>query len=142
MMKGCYCLIIRVDENKRLKIGKKLERDFRKGYYVYIGSAMNNLKSRVKRHLSKSKKDHWHIDYLLKHSTVTEVIYNENKKVECELSKELSKNNEYIQDFGCSDCTCSSHLYYFKNENEAIEEVIKAYNSIACEFRIGISDFS
>ena len=54
----------------------------------------------------------------------------------------MSKNNEYIQDFGCSDCECESHLYYFKNEKEAIEEVIKAYNSIDCEFRIGISDFS
>ena len=62
--------------------------------------------------------------------------------MECELSKEMSKNNEYIQDFGCSDCECESHLYYFKNEKEAIEEVIKAYNSIDCEFRIGISDFS
>ena len=109
---------------------------------MYIGSAMNNLKSRVKRHLSNEKKLHWHVDYLLKHSEITEVIYNLDKKVECELSKEMSKNNEYIQDFGCSDCECESHLYYFKNEKEAIEEVIKAYNSIDCEFRIGISDFS
>ena len=141
-MKGCYCLIIEFNENKKLKIGSRLKIDFKNGCYVYIGSAMNNLKSRVKRHLSNEKKLHWHVDYLLKHSEITEVIYNLDKKVECELSKEMSKNNEYIQDFGCSDCECESHLYYFKNEKEAIEEVIKAYNSIDCEFRIGISDFS
>ena len=55
-MKGCYCLIIEVNENQYLKIGKKLKIDFKKGYYVYVGSAMNNLESRVKRHLSKTKK--------------------------------------------------------------------------------------
>ena len=141
-MKGCYCLIIELNENKKLKIGSRLKIDFKKGYYVYIGSAMNNLKSRVKRHLSNEKKLRWHVDYLLKHSEITEVIYNVDKKVECDLSKEMSKNNEYIQDFGCSDCDCESHLYYFKNKKEAIEEVIEAYNSIDCEFRIGISDFS
>ena len=141
-MKGCYCLIIKVEENKNLKIGKKLKVEFKKGYYVYIGSAMNGLESRVKRHLSKSKKLHWHIDYLLKYSQIIEVIYNIDQKVECELSKELSKRNEYIQDFGCSDCECDSHLYYFKNRKEAIDEVINAYNSIACPFRIGISEFS
>ena len=142
VMKGCYCLIIKLDEDKKLKIGLRLNIDFKKGYYVYIGSAMNNLESRVKRHLSTSKKAHWHIDYLLKYCKVTEVIYNENKKVECDLSKQLSLNNNCINDFGCSDCTCDSHLYYFKKEKEAIEEVINAYNSISCEFKIGISDFS
>lgn len=141
-MKGCYCLIIEVDTSKNLKIGKNLKIEFKKGYYVYIGSAMNGLKSRVKRHLSKSKKLHWHIDYLLKYFKVREVIYNVDEKVECEISNELSKNNEYIENFGCSDCDCNSHLYYFKNRKEAIDEVINAYNTIACPFKIGISDFS
>ena len=115
-MKGCYCLVIELDEDKNLKIGSRLEIDFKKGYYVYIGSAMNNLESRVKRHLSSKKKLHWHIDYLLKYSQITEVIYNLDKKVECNLSRELMMNNEYVQDFGCSDCGCESHLYYFKNK--------------------------
>lgn len=141
-MKGCYCLIIKVEDEKKLKIGKKIENNFKKGYYVYIGSAMNNLESRVKRHLSSSKKLHWHIDYLLKHGQIDEVIYNLDEKAECDLSKKLSLNNEYVKDFGCSDCNCKSHLYYFKNKKEAIEEVISAYNSIACPFKIGISDFS
>ena len=141
-MKGCYCLIIEVNENQCLKIGKKLKIDFKKGYYVYVGSAMNNLESRVKRHLSKTKKLHWHVDYLLKNNEITEVIYNLDKKVECDISQKLAKNNTFIKDFGCSDCDCESHLYYFKNKKDAIEEVKNAYGSIACPFRIGISDFS
>lgn len=142
MMKGCYCLVIKLNEDKDLKIGKKLKISFNKGYYVYIGSAMNNLEARVNRHLSKTKKLHWHIDYLLKYAKIEEVIYNEGTKVECDLSEQLAKKNEFIRDFGCSDCECESHLYYFKNKKEAIEEVADAYNAIACPFRIGISDFS
>lgn len=141
-MKGCYCLIIEVKKNQHLKIGKKLEIDFKRGYYVYIGSAMNSLESRVKRHISKTKKLHWHIDYLLKSNEIIEVIYNLDKKVECDISQQLARSNTFIKDFGCSDCDCESHLYYFKSKKEAIEEVKNVYNSIACPFRIGISDFS
>ena len=141
-MKGCYCLIIFLDEKKLIKVGSRLEIDFKEGYYVYVGSAMNNLESRIKRHISKSKKLHWHVDYLLQYGEVSEVVFNVDKKVECDLAKQLSLNSEYIENFGCSVCECNSHLFYFKKENDAIEEVINAYNSIACEFRIGISAFS
>ena len=141
-MKGCYCLIINLEENKTLKVGSRLEIDFKKGYYVYVGSAMNNLESRVKRHISNTKKLHWHVDYLLQYGEVSEVVFNLDKKVECDLAKQLSLKNECVENFGCSDCECNSHLFYFKKEKNAIEEVINAYNSIACEFRIGISVFS
>ena len=141
-MKGCYCLVVKLENYEKLKIGKKLKIDFNEGYYVYVGSAMNSLESRLKRHLSSTKKLHWHIDYLLKHGEIVEIIYNLDKKVECELSQKLSENNPHVKDFGCSDCNCESHLYYFKKKDDAIEEVINAYNSIACPFRIGISDFS
>ena len=115
-MKGCYCLIIKVDETSTIKIGKKLgEIQFKKGFCVYVGSAMNSLESRLKRHLSKEKKMHWHIDYLLKKAEIVDIIYNEDKKVECELSQYLASKTEGIKDFGCSDCECESHLHYFKN---------------------------
>ena len=78
----------------------------------------------------------------MKDGKIIEVIYNHDKKVECELALKLSEKNEYVQDFGCSDCNCESHLFYFKNKKEAIEDVINAYDSIACPFRTGISDFS
>ena len=136
-MKGCYCLIINLKNDSSIKIGKKLGKiDFNKGYYVYVGSAMNSLESRINRHLSDEKKLHWHIDYFLRKSEIEKVIFNEStKKIECELSKYISTKSEGIKDFGCSDCDCESHLYYFKNRNEAIECVENAYDSIAMEFK-------
>lgn len=134
-MKGCYCLIIDLDNSAKIKIGKLGKIDFKKGTYVYVGSAMNYLEARINRHLSSDKKLHWHIDYLLKKAKVSDVIYNEStKKVECELSQHINRKASGIEDFGCSDCGCNSHLYYFKNRNEAIECVKDAYDSIAMEY--------
>ena len=56
-MKGCYCLIIYVKRKSQITVGKKLGViEFKKGIYVYIGSAMNSLEARLSRHLSDSKK--------------------------------------------------------------------------------------
>ena len=78
-MKGTYCLIISLKKNEKLDIGH-LHQDykFKKGYYVYIGSAMNSLVARINRHLSDDKKMHWHIDYLLKNesSEIRDVLFN------------------------------------------------------------------
>lgn len=140
-MKGTYCLVVELDDEKTIKIGKRLGKiRFIEGYYVYVGSAMNSLTARINRHLSDEKKLHWHIDYLLENAEIKDVIYAESsEKIECELSRYLSEKTEGIKDFGCSDCNCESHLYYFKNRKEAIECVLNAYDSIAMEckfFRI------
>ena len=96
---------------------------------------MNYLESRLKRHLSSKKKLHWHIDYLLKKATVNDIIFNESeRKIECDLSQYISSKTYGIEGFGCSDCNCKSHLYYFKNRNEAIECVKDAYDSIAMDY--------
>ena len=136
-MKGCYCLIIYLNDEKTIPIGKKLGKiNFNEGYYVYVGSAMNSLSARINRHLSDEKKFHWHIDYLLKNADITDVIYAEStEKIERDLSQYLTTKTNGIKDFGCSDCNCESHLYYFKNRKEAIENVENAYNSIAMEYK-------
>lgn len=136
-MKGCYCLIIHVKRKSKIRVGAKLgDVEFKKGIYVYVGSAMNSLESRLNRHLSDSKKLHWHVDYLLKddNSKIIDIIYNTDKKVECDISQYIETKTIGIENFGCSDCNCKSHLYYFKNRSEAIEQVQNAYDSIATEF--------
>ena len=137
-MKGCYCLIIKLDKNSTIRIGKKLGKiEFKKGYYVYVGSAMNSLEARIKRHLSDEKKLHWHIDYFLKESEIEKVICNVSpKKVECELSQFIASRTCGIESFGCSDCDCESHLYYFESKNQAVQTVKDAYDSLAIDFRI------
>ena len=135
-MKGCYCLIINLKKDSNIKIGKKLGNiEFKQGYYVYVGSAMNSLTARIERHLSDEKKMHWHVDYLLKKAKISDVIYNESRrKIECDLSKYISTKSEGIRDFGCSDCECESHLYYFKSKEKAIECVESAYESIDMKY--------
>ncbi|WP_407424259.1 GIY-YIG nuclease family protein [Methanobrevibacter sp.] len=135
-MKGCYCLIINMNKSCEIEIGKLGKISFKRGCHVYVGSAMNSLAARISRHLSDDKKLHWHIDYLLKNENaeISEVIYNvSEEKIECRLSQIISDKSNGIEGFGCSDCDCESHLYYFKNRKEAIECVKGAYDSIAME---------
>lgn len=125
MVKGAYCLIIKLVKDRKIKIGKLGHIVFKKGYYCYIGSALNNLEKRIERHKSKNKKLKWHIDYFLKYGKIIDVVkIKTNKRIECLLSKKISKiAHIYINKFGCSDCSCDSHLYYFENNpNERLKK--------------------
>ncbi len=117
-MKGIYCLIIDVKKNIELKIGSLGRIEFKKGDYIYVGSAQNNIEKRVERHFSKNKKKHWHIDYLLadKNVKLKKYLYKKaGKKQECKLACSfLLSFEEPIKGFGCSDCNCVSHLFKIK----------------------------
>ncbi len=103
-----YILVIRVKRDFSTKVGALGEVEFKKGYYMYVGSAKRI--SRVCRHFKKEKKLKWHIDYLtVEAEVVCAYLFD---KEECELSKMLSKEYEGIRGFGCSDCKCKTHLYY------------------------------
>ncbi len=117
-MKGVYCLIINVKKCVKLKIGKLGKIKFVKGTYVYVGSAQNNLRKRIKRHFSKNKRINWHIDYLLENSAVNikKTFYKESKKEEeCRIACLLCSKEYPIKGFGCSDCDCYSHLFKIKS---------------------------
>ena len=124
-MKGIYCLIIFLDKDKSINIGKRII-FFPKGFYCYVGSALNSLKKRIERHYKKNKKMHWHIDYFLKEAAIIDIKTTNNKN-ECRLSRKISKlADSAIKGFGSSDCKCLTHLYYFKkNPSKAIEKVFK-----------------
>lgn len=123
-MKGSYILLIKLDENISIDIGKLGKLDFCKGFYVYVGSALNGLESRINRHLRKNKNIHWHIDYLLNFAKISDIYYFENSvKDECIIANNFEKKLLNVKDFGSSDCKCKSHLFYgtFKD----IESIIK-----------------
>jgi Uri superfamily endonuclease len=112
-MKGSYTLLIEVKEDKNIQIGKLGKISFKKGFYAYVGSALNGLEHRINRHLRTSKKMYWHIDYLLQHAKVIDVFYKEsNNREECMIAKSLDEKLSSIHGFGCSDCSCNSHLFY------------------------------
>jgi Uri superfamily endonuclease len=123
-MKGSYILIIKLEQDKTIQIGKLGKIHFKKGFYVYVGSALNGLKQRINRHIRKNKKKHWHIDYFLDFAEVVEILFKESEtKIECNIAKTLEKKLVSIPDFGCSDCRCKSHLFYdsYKEITNAIE---------------------
>lgn len=128
--RGVYLLIIYLPKEKRIKIGSFEEIDFKEGYYVYIGSAKKGLSKRIARHKRKSKKLHWHIDYLLEESKILNDIPIITKfEIECSLAKEISQiSNTSIQNFGSSDCSCISHLFYFHNNPLVNEKFIRIIN--------------
>ena len=112
-MIGIYVLEISVGRNISVKVGKLGSVNFEKGLYAYVGSAQNNLEKRVKRHLSKQKKNFWHIDYLLanKHVKIIGVFFKSaEKSEECGFATELAKSSLPVTGFGSSDCECTSHL--------------------------------
>ena len=112
-MKGSYILLIENKLDQNIMIGKLGNIFFKKGFYIYVGSAMNSLEARINRHKISEKKMHWHIDYLLEKTKILDVYYKESeKKEECVIAKKFSKDFDMVSGFGCSDCSCKSHLFY------------------------------
>ena len=138
---GTYTLVIFLPHAQTIRIGSLGEYKFPRGYYVYIGSAMNGLAARIARHLvnnrlanraknqrnhgavsrwrERKKKIRWHIDYLLEHARVTEVMtHRGTDRFEClwaQAALALSKAKIVVPRFGASDCKCAAHLIYFGN---------------------------
>jgi sugar fermentation stimulation protein A len=114
--KGSYLLVFRNQKEFKAKIGSIGQRNFKKGYYVYVGSAMQGLEKRIKRHLSKKKKIRWHIDYISPHLMKIEIVYPINRadKIEAKLAEQMLKISQgYVEGFGASDSVAPSHLFYF-----------------------------
>ena len=108
--KGSYILVVFLNKNKRIKIGKLGEFLFKKGFYFYVGSAKGGIDKRVNRYFNL-KRAKWHIDYLLREGKSVGVFCVRNKEEE-ELSHILRKyREEPIKGFGSSDKSCFSHLF-------------------------------
>ena len=121
MTSGVYILLLKLERDGCYAIGKLGNIDFPAGSYCYVGSALNGLEARIERHLRKEKKLHWHIDYLLQHARITDIVYAQinksahaklTQRAECGIAKSLARSLSCIKGFGCSDCRCPSHLFY------------------------------
>lgn len=120
--KGTYALIMRLDQQCRIPVGKLGTFLFPEGWYVYTGSAFGpgGLKSRIHRHLKKKKKNHWHIDYLRNRCNIINVwISTSETRLECQWASKLYQSGNAIisvSGMGSSDCTCETHLFLFKKQ--------------------------
>jgi len=122
MRRGSYQLLIRLDRNETIPVGKLGAFEFPAGFYVYTGSAMKGLDARVARHLSKTKRFHWHIDFLLERSVIIRYAIEESSiRRECEINAAtlaLPGARVVAEGFGSSDCRCRTHLVHFETEPE------------------------
>ncbi len=117
-MKGVYVLILRLNETKDIRVGKLGRLHFRRGYYSYVGSAQGSAGiKRVTRHFNVARRKNttrkWHIDYLLPHSEVICAVFSPtDEDIECVVAKLLGEYSSAVPGFGCSDCSCESHLFF------------------------------
>jgi sugar fermentation stimulation protein A len=112
--RGSYLLIVAISRRTRLQAGGLAPRNFPKGYYVYVGSAMSDLSARLARHQRKNKKLHWHIDFLTAAADrIVPLPIRSSERLECGIAEALSATLEPGPGgFGSSDCRCATHLFF------------------------------
>lgn len=115
--RGIYIAVFYLPKKELTHIGKLGLFAFRRGFYVYVGSAQRNLSLRLKKHSKKNKPLWWHIDYIsIKAEMLGAIVVPGSDKRECKLAEELSGIFELaVPRFGASDCRCSGHLFYTKD---------------------------
>jgi adenylylsulfate kinase len=113
-MRGIYALVIAVPKNIVVDAGALRHVQLEKGFYVYVGSAQTGIERRIARHLRKTKRRFWHIDYLLSVEDVSVVgVFQTRgpKSFECKVARRLARVGTAVSKFGSSDCHCRSHLF-------------------------------
>lgn len=148
---GTYALLLKLDKQERITVGKLGTFDFPAGYYLYVGSALGpgGLRARLARHQRSSessaqsssgqtgKKLRWHIDYLLQRAQLIEVwSVASEERLECKwgkLARELSGAQVPVRGFGSSDCRCPAHLIYFsaRPDHKRFEQALQACSAIS-----------
>jgi Uri superfamily endonuclease len=136
MDKGIYCLVLRTT-GCTTRVGALGELAFRKGWYVYVGSALGpGGLLRLQRHIalakSKDKKPKWHIDYLTTHpgfSLQYSVSAGTKSPLECQLAAGLGLPG--VPSFGCSDCSCATHLMF--RDRDPIDAILPAFRDLGLD---------
>ena len=116
--RGSYLLVLKLTEGGEVGIGKLGKVKFPKGYYLYAGSARKDLTRRIERHRRLRKTKFWHIDYLREHADFRAAVpIRASDDLECEIAEAINGIAAWnIPGFGCSDCSCGSHLFGMKED--------------------------
>ena len=128
IQKGVYVLILKLDQELDIQIGKFAKLHFKKGFYLYTGSALGTGGfKRVERHFNistgKNPTRKWHIDYLSSKSKIVyAILLPTEDAIECKLARNIIKISgiSIIPGFGCTDCMCETHLIYAENDQRSM----------------------
>lgn len=118
---GTYLLLLWLEEDREIIIGRLGTLLFPRGYYLYVGSAggPGGLRARLARHCRRAKHPRWHIDYLRCHANLVEIwAVESDERLECLWAQQLAQLSPVrsIPHFGSSDCRCPSHLFHFREK--------------------------
>ncbi|KUG20008.1 MAG: GIY-YIG nuclease family protein [Methanomicrobiaceae archaeon] len=124
MDKGVYCLIFQ-NRARTIRIGQLGTREFAAGWHLYVGSARGSGGlARAERHIrlffKRDRPPRWHVDYLLLDpgfSLRAIAASPTTRDLECDLARALGGAS--VPGFGCSDCSCPSHLFFRPEEPAA-----------------------
>jgi Uri superfamily endonuclease len=117
---GTYALILSCSTNSLVRVGRLGRMRLQPGFYVYVGSAhgRGGLSARTAHHRKRTKRPHWHIDYLRSHARLDRIWYCcAAVRREHEWARALGAMSGAampMAGFGASDCDCASHLYFFR----------------------------
>lgn len=108
-----YQLLIVLARPARIRVGRLGTFDFPAGRYAYTGSTGRHPAARLRRHLSRNKRLHWHIDYLLAAPEARVVGIRCFDAAECPVNRS-TPGRILIPGFGASDCRarCGGHLKF------------------------------
>ena len=129
---GTYALILELDQETVITVGRLGTFRFPAGYYAYVGSALGSggLAARLARHRRQDKRTRWHIDYVLAHARIVDVRVDESgQRLECTWARALlSRPGAQIvaPRLGSSDCACPSHLVYLQSSTGNLNRAVKS----------------
>ncbi|HOK90511.1 MAG TPA: DNA/RNA nuclease SfsA [Candidatus Hydrogenedentes bacterium] len=120
---GVYVMGFRLDAPRTVEVGALGACRFNAGHYLYVGSAARGLDARIRRHLARRKRFHWHVDWLRDVADgVRAWPIRCVERLECALARSLSERlTEGPPGFGSSDCACGTHLFYSGTDPEGEE---------------------
>lgn len=133
--RGSYILILRLARDRRIKVNGLGEVLFRKGFYLYAGSAKASLTRRIEQHRRERKNLLGYIDFLRAHAEFRAALpVRASVDLECAIADALGKiAQRRIPGFGSSDCSCGGHL--FGMDDDPVHS--PAFISTLLHFRMG-----
>jgi Uri superfamily endonuclease len=119
---GTYALVLNSPGEATVQIGRLGKIRLRRGWYVYVGSALaekTGVLRRVGRHADLMRPKQWNIDFAKPYLRLLEIWFTHDPaRRECTWSAAvggLPGAEVHLKEFGGRDCRagCPAHFYYF-----------------------------
>ena len=112
---GTYALLLELPRPVCRRVGQLGAVAFDAPVYLYAGSAFGpgGLAARLRHHLGRARRPHWHIDFLRSAARPSEVwTTRDPRRLECAWFRAALalRGARAVPGFGASDCACPSHL--------------------------------